>query len=133
MIDKLTGSITLNDGKIVLSSNLSKEKFEKSKLYSGGKLEPSYSLKSPQEINNKSFFVTLFFSNGNLKKMYLTEATKSTGWGDWSKEKELKKKQRHDEWLNSLFGGGPYSYPWGEIKSLYDKKGGVSLIIINYR
>lgn len=133
MIDKLTGNIALNDGKIVLSPNLSKEQFKKSHLYSGGKIEPSYSLKILQEINNKSFFVTLFFPNEFLEKIYLTEATKSTGWGDWSEEKELEKKQRHDKWLNSILGEGPYSYSWGEIKSLYDRKGGVSLVIIIYK
>ena len=71
------------------------------------------------------------FKNQRLQnaKIYLIN---SSSWSDWSEEKELQKKAKHDELLMRLLGKPPYRFSWGEVESIFDKRGGSSSIVINY-
>lgn len=132
MIDTSTGSININD--IVLSPKLTTDDFKNSTLYKGGSLERMYAIKEPKNISGKSFIVSVYFVNGYLKEiqLYLVEDKESSS-DDWSKNTEKDKKKVQDEWLKSLLGKGQYNYSWGHIESVYDPKGGFSLIIIRYK
>lgn len=132
MIDENFGSIILEDGKIVLNSNMSPGIFMATSLYKGGSVEPNYLLKDTHEINGKEFLITLYFNNEKLKKIHLSEAIKGLSWDNWSEEVEINKKKSHDQWLLSVLGNEPYNYSWGNIESIFDKKGCVSSIILRY-
>jgi hypothetical protein len=77
----------------------------------------------------------LCFLNNKLTeiRLYSEEIALGTSWLDFSEQKELERKKEHDKWLEFLIGKGPYLYSWGEIISVFDKKGGVSSKIIRYK
>jgi hypothetical protein len=53
-------------------------------------------------------------------------------WSDWSEERELARKAFHERWLTGEVGLGPGPYPWGEISSYFDPKGGFSAVTLSY-
>lgn len=53
-------------------------------------------------------------------------------WSDWSEERELARKAFHERWLAGEVGVGPGQYPWGEVTSYYDPKGGFSAVTLRY-
>jgi hypothetical protein len=135
MIDTKNGDIYINNSQIKLTLNLSVEQFKKTPLYSGENIKPFYSVKHSVHIANKNFKIALYFLNNKLKeiRLYSEEIALGTSWLDFSEQKELERKKEHDKWLENLIGKGPYLYSWGEIISVFDKKGGVSSIIIRYK
>ena len=56
----------------------------------------------------------------------------SAGWETWSREAEAARQALHDMVLRETLGPGPYRYPWGEVRSRYDERGGFSLISVRY-
>ena len=54
-----------------------------------------------------------------------------TSWSDWSRERELARKEAHDKWLNEVIGTRR-SFPWGSVSSDFDAKTGGSEITIEY-
>ncbi|RSD28496.1 hypothetical protein [Mesobacillus subterraneus] len=132
MIEKITGSIILDNENIVLSSGMSYETFLNTPLYKGGIVDKNYSLKDTQEISGKGFLVTLFFNEGKLKEVHLSEVINGLSWDNWSEDVEMTKKESHDQWLSTILGEEPYIYSWGQVESVFDKKGCVSSIIIRY-
>lgn len=135
MIDIKSGDIYINNSQIKLTSSLSEEQFMKTSLYSGGNTKPFYSVKHSVYIANKNFKIALYFLNNKLKeiRLYSEEIALGTSWLDFSEQKELETKKEHDKWLENVIGKGPFLYSWGEIISVFDKKGGVSSIIIKYK
>ncbi|MFV2050668.1 hypothetical protein ACEWK1_25300 [Metabacillus sp. YM-086] len=73
MIDKLTGAIILDNENIVLNSEMTPVTFMSTSLYKGGMVDNKYFLKDTEEINGKSFSLTLFFNNEKLKEVHLSE------------------------------------------------------------
>ncbi|NPC91997.1 hypothetical protein HOO54_07160 [Bacillus sp. WMMC1349] len=132
MIDKITGSVILENGSIVLNSKMSLEIFMTTSLYKGGTIDNNYLLKDTQEINGKSFSLTVFFNNGKLKEVHLSEIMNGLSWDNWTENIEMEKKKSHDQWLLSVLGKEPYHYSWGHVASIFDKKGCISLIILRY-
>lgn len=132
MIDKLTGSLVLENGNIDLNPSTSIESFMTTPLYKGGDIKTGYSLKNPEPINGKTFLITLYFVNEKIKEIHLSEVSGGLSWSDWTEDIEIKKKSSHDEWLVAILGKAPYQYSWGQIESVYDKKGCVSSIIVRY-
>ena len=62
----------------------------------------------------------------------MTNGDSLPSWENWSKEEQLKKKDKHDIWLKTNIGKPPYKYSWGEISSNYDPRSGSSMITIRY-
>lgn len=52
--------------------------------------------------------------------------------GNWTKEEEVTRKDKHDRWLHSKLGVPPYSYKWGKIESNFDPRSECSQIIVRY-
>jgi hypothetical protein len=138
MINTKDGSILIKNTHI--NSKFTKDKFLDSQLqnelkrldtYPGGYF--NYHLK-PQKIEEADFLVTLFYHNNQLVMiaLILVEENEVLRWETWSLEKEMHRKQKHDEWLFKIIGPAPYKYPWGLIESGYSKKSGVSNIVIRY-
>lgn len=132
MIDQLTGSIILDNGNIVLNSEMTLETFMTSSLYKGGMVDNNYILKDKQEINGKSFSLTLFFNNEKLKEVHLSKVINGLSWNNWTEDEEIAKKKSHDQWLLTVLGNESYHYSWGNVESVFDKKGCVSSIILRY-
>lgn len=132
MIDVKTGKVCLEDVSYSFEAGLTVDRFKQSALYDGGDVEHGYLLKEMHEIYNKMFFVSLYFLSGFLNSIHLSEDTPGESWIDWSLDIEMKKKKNHDEWLESMLGLPPYDYQWGHIVSVFDRKGGESIIVIRY-
>jgi len=132
MIDKITGSIILDNENTVLNSRMSAEIFMTTSLYKGGSIDTKYLLKDVQKISGKTFLITLFFYNGKLKEVHLSEVINGLSWDNWTEDVEIAKKKSHDQWLLTFLGKEPYDYSWGHVESIFDKKGCVSSIILRY-
>ncbi|WP_078552285.1 hypothetical protein [Bacillus alkalicellulosilyticus] len=132
MIDKETGSISFDNGNIALHSKMSIELFKTTSLYKGGSVDTSYLIKDTFKICEKPFLVTVFFNDRKLIEVHLSEVTNGKTWSNCIEELETVKKKSHDQWLLSVLGEAPYIYTWGQVESVFDKKGYVSSIIIRY-
>lgn len=86
MIDRITGSIILDNGNIVLNSKMTPETFMTSSLYKGRMVDNNYILKDKQEINGKSFSLTLFFNNEKLKEVHLSKVINGLSWNNWTED-----------------------------------------------
>ncbi|MDG5471457.1 hypothetical protein P6709_06835 [Jeotgalibacillus sp. ET6] len=133
MIDKITGSILLDNQKVVLNSRLSPENFMNTSLYQGEIIDTKYLIKDTKDINGKRFLITLFFISERLKEVHLSEVMNGISCSNWTEDIESEKKKSHDKWLLKILGNGPYVYSWGTVESTFDKKGAVSSIILRYR
>lgn len=132
MIDKVNGSIILDNGNII-NNNMTIESFmEDTTLYKGEGVRQCYTLKDSHYIDGKGFLITLYFDNGKLKEVHLSEVIVGLSWNDWTEDIEFDKKRSHDNWLLSILGKGPYRFLWGQIESVFDKKGCLSSIIVRY-
>ena len=88
-----------------------------------------------QPMGDETFFVALYFYGKKLESIDLAIAAPELGasWDDWSEEKEMKRKEKHDVWLIAQTGCASHVYDWGEIDSAYDPRSGGSSITIRYR
>jgi hypothetical protein len=87
-----------------------------------------------QMLFGRQFRVSLGFRRGKLATVELFQvgAESKASWDEWSKHEELERKASHDTWLLSMLGPPPYAYPWGEIASQHDPRGGYSCIVVRY-
>ena len=138
-IDARTGEVRLPSG--VLGPALTHAAFLGSPLCAGAKdwvvNEPWHSYQLPRiPIRATELIVTLYFEGERLTQVDLFDADPafgSSGWEDWSEDKELARKARHEEWLSDVFDAPLGKYPWGMIASTYDARSGSSNIILAYR
>ncbi len=139
MINVNNGHITIKGKNYIIRPNQSMQEFEKSDLYRDVlnkqvSIYPNYYIK-PQMIGDKNFIITIFFNKQkkiNLVNLGLLNSKEIPSWESWSEQKELKRKEEHDKWLEVNFGKPPYRYEWGEIISNYDPRVGSSMITIRY-
>jgi hypothetical protein len=139
MMDNGTGEIAFDSGESV-GPALTLKVFLASPL-AGGSASPVpggspwsiFNLGS-RDIGGQMFVATLRFEDDALRMVELSmaPATASSSWDDWSEEKELAAKARHDVWLEAQLGSLPWWRPWGEVTSSYDPRGGASTIQIIY-
>lgn len=82
-------------------------------------------------IGKTNFAARIFFKQGQLwmLSLYLVDGS---SWSNWSEEEEMRRKAKHDEFLNQELGNPPYVFSWGKVESIFDRKGGSSSIVINY-
>lgn len=137
-IDRRTGAITLPRG--VLEPALTRGVFLASPMAEGVEIfvqnEPWCSYKLARvPVGAREFIVVAFFHDQQLTHVNLMDvdpAFGSSDWTDWSEEKEINRKARHEEWLREI--GVPVgNYSWGSVASEYDQRSGGSDIIITYR
>lgn len=82
---------------------------------------------------NMAASVCFYKSNLNIITFSNTDSSLGSSWEDWSKEKELERKNSHNQWLQKVLGNPPYEYDWGSIKSDYDEKSAFSIIMVNFK
>jgi len=143
MIDKDTGILKLNE--LTVSPSITCEEFLSSSVgkKAGIFLEntPFCSYRLEMELPDEKrkagkWSVILYFSGNTIEMVSLTvlDDMYGTSWDDWSEEKEMERKKYHDEWLEFYIDlKSPYSFPWGEIISVYDSRTGGSSIFIKYK
>ena len=91
----------------------------------------SYSFRC--RILNRDWALGLTFKGETLHTVAMALATANESWSNWSEAEERRKLAEHDELLNTALGAPPYTYPWGQIRSTFDRKTGGSSISIQYR
>ncbi|GGI12921.1 hypothetical protein [Gottfriedia solisilvae] len=148
MIQKEIGNITTSLG--IINSNLKVDEFKKTELFNnvGGFIDhdnghKNYTIKNVK-IDKHSFIIKLYFLNDRLKLtslVYVSEKNnEELSWSDWSLEKELKRKEFHDNLITKWLGRRNlksnnyvvFKYKWGSVSSAYDIKSQSSSICINY-
>jgi hypothetical protein len=140
MIDIDNGDIYINNGNFVIKKGLSKNNFINSNLFNevlhqDDDIYTRYFIK-PQLIGNDYFFINLYFDSKNILQLVDISMLDDDGswpiWENWSEEKELSRRERHNKWLEDNIGKNQYKYSWGSISSTYDPRSGASSITINY-
>ncbi len=136
MIDAQTGQVTI--GRFVVTRDLQRDDFVSSAFYASG-----YET-SPQQgwyiANAKSqrdkgdeFAINLLFKGQRLAAVHIARADAAFGtdWSNWSQKAELARKLAHDVLLEHDLGNAR-DFAWGSVESVFDAKGGGSLIVIRY-
>lgn len=138
-INDKTGTVTLPEIDAFISPSLSRYVFLSTPSFQGASVvvrnEPwcSYDL-PPIPLPETNLYVRFQFHDQRLTDVSLTHSAPQFGssWADWSEERELARKAFHESWLARELHLSPGYFPWGEIVSCYDAKGGSSFIIIRY-
>ena len=138
-INEDTGCITLPEIDAVISSSLSRSRFLQTAAFSAASVsvrnEPwcSYRLPSIPQPDTE-LFIVLQFHGEQLLSLNLSHSAArfGTSWADWSEERELALKAFHERWLLGNLRLHLGDYPWGDISSCYDAKGGSSFITVRY-
>lgn len=78
--------------------------------------------------------VSVYFKGEFLDSIHfsVSGAEYGSSWGDWSEEKEMKRKSANDAWLQKYELTPGQTYSWGSVWSGYDPKGGFSSIVVRY-
>jgi hypothetical protein len=141
MLDPETGALRFDEPKVTLGADLTLTSFLQSTLAKtigdklvGGEGYQTFWFKQHHASGGLTLAVGLCFQNERLENVELQndDPAFGTSWDDWSEAKELSRKQSHDRWLNKCVGGRR-NFPWGEVWSGYDERGGSSSIVIRYR
>jgi hypothetical protein len=135
---RLSDGVVELDGGVLVSSALTEADFlaaapSAEGLVANG-IYRSYSLPSTC-LAGEDFGLSIFFADGSITELHLvTRDTAWKNWNEWSEKAVTADKAKHDAWLLRVIGhAAPYDFPWGEILSVYDRKGGFSLIIMRYK
>ena len=80
-----------------------------------------------------TFIFTGTFKNGLILNLEFcnTDPIFGESWSEWTKEKELARKQTHDQFLRNVLGNQD-TFSWGWVYSVFDDKAGYSYIGIKY-
>ena len=77
-------------------------------------------------------FLRLSFHDQTLVAVFLsTSDQRQLSWGDWSEEREVAAKRRHDQFLDEQFGSRR-TFPWGRVESYVEPRLKESMIAIEY-
>jgi hypothetical protein len=138
-LDEYTGGIMLPEIGASISASLLCSQFLQTLAFAGASVldqnEPWCSYRLPEIAQAGSrLCVVLQFHGEQLQSLTLYHDADrfGTSWSDWSEERELARKAFHEDWLTRELGIRLGHYPWGDISSNYDPKGGSSSIIIRY-
>jgi hypothetical protein len=134
------GDISPTDSNIKIEKGLSKSDFEKSNLRNQVLDYQEYGYTryyiKPQLIDNDEFIMVLLFNPEGIIEFVQLGLTKNGAiptWDNYSKDIEIDKKGKHDQWLKRKVGNPPYKFSWGEVSSNYDPRSGSSMITIKYK
>jgi len=136
MIDRATGTLSIENCPLVVGPELTRGEFLASSL--GDDAQPVIeheewsSFQASIFIAHEPFVLTLYFKGQTLAEAHLCLKTGESGWNSWSEDVETRRKALHDEYLSQWFGSPPYQYRWGEVVSVYDERSGASEIIARY-
>ena len=136
MIDTQTGRIYFDDGLIVSPSTVVKDLagFEDFKLTVDNGPWKSFSIRkiliAEQEIS-----LSIAFYNNLISSLEMACSIDGyDSWENYSLEKEADRMKLNDQLFEKLTGlKPPQDFHWGSIKSLFDPRGGCSVLFIKYK
>ncbi len=138
-IDEHSGAIRLLEMPQTIDADTTRESFAESPLGAQGKLsnqfEPFRTFNCRLNLTDgESLVVQLQFCESMLAGVTLCLDSKAFGesWGDWTMEKEMQRKARHDEILAASGVENDRKYKWGAACSFYDERSGGSSIYVSY-
>ena len=88
-----------------------------------------------QPIGGTKVMLNLHFHQGRLESIHLAVSDRSlygASWDGWAEAKEKQRAEDTKEWL-SRAGYPPGTYPWGDVWTGYDTKGGSGGAVIRFR
>jgi hypothetical protein len=142
IFDRDMGTLTLYDS-LVIRPNLTRQEFEASEL--ARRSEPlvnnppwmSYALPKGTR-KGREVGAQIYFEGERLQRVDLIFARIDgpKSWAEWTRENEMEIQRYHDALLLEEFGPPEhdrYRFEWGEVASVYDDKGGFSLIAVVYK
>lgn len=135
-INPTTGELQIGRPGSSVGSNLTKADFlasvegQTARLSVAGLDFATYAISVKDDLGE--FLLRLVFKGQKLDTVSVTKGDSTCNWSDWSEENEMRTKAEHDRLLATILGAPPYRFPWGEIVSDYDPRGGASTISIRY-
>jgi hypothetical protein len=137
MLNTNTGGLSIKG--VTLGPTFTKNEFNNSVLVHDVLKEDNYGYTryqlNPQSIWGERWAILLYFNQKQILEIIslsLQDDEKMQSWKNWSEEKELQKKTKHDLLLAQYLGSPPYQYHWGQISSQYESRSGSSHITIRY-
>lgn len=115
-IDQADGSVVFASGSI--HPGMDKAAFLKSALGSkSGQWFVNGSFETYRFLPEPGIVATTDFRDGRLLNVSILFTLPDDSEDNLSMERELQRKQRHDEWLRASLGDPPYRYNWGHVSS----------------
>lgn len=138
VLDCNNGNIIL--GELIIRPHMSFSNFKKNisqdKILSCEITNSVNLLIKPLKYDNKFFIMRLYFDICDEKlmlcHMIVQDNDDISSWETWSREKELKKKEKNDIWLLNETNRINFSYKWGRVRSIYNELEGSSYIVFEY-
>lgn len=148
LIDRQTGALMLPTGSI--GRDLTRAAFLSSPMGAQARCDDKGTLGmsaylGPQPVDDLVFGVELHFVGEQLRgySLWLDDPRYGTSWDDYSEGKQRAQRDAHDAWLLSTLGPGDrgpipqgrelrYTFPWGEVWSTFDARGGSSTIGVRF-
>ena len=115
-INQADGSVVFASGSI--DPAMDKAEFLKSPL--GSKSEQWFvngSFETYRFLPEPGIVATTDFRDGRLLNVSILFSMGDDSEDNLSLERELQRKQKHDEWLRETLGEPPYRYNWGHVTS----------------
>jgi hypothetical protein len=149
VIDRHTGALVLPTG--IVERDLARSAFLSSPMGAQARCDDMHTLGmsayvGPQSVDGLVFRVELHFWGEQLRgySLWLDDPRYGTSWDDYSEEKQLAQRDAHDAWLVATLDPGErepsprgpelrYTFPWGEVYSTFDARGGSSPIGVRFR
>jgi len=139
MIDRDTGTITFDEPPVVITADLTRDRFLAEPWAASAKdhvvNEPWHSWSLPDDCVSGEirFGVTLFFHEQSLHSvnLFVVDEQFGTSWSDWSEDKERARADAGDAWLKMSLGR-KRSFGWGSVGSHYDPKSAFASINVLY-
>lgn len=134
MMNAATGEVLFDTGE-ALGPSLTRSAFLASPLAVGATALGAGFALARRDIGGEAFVPTLWFDGEPLARLELSMVmpTEATSWDDYSEDRELARKAKHDAWLAGQLGPLPWQFTWGNVTSEFDPRGGSSTIVITYR
>lgn len=136
-IDTDSGALVAAEGTITASST--KTQFLMSPLFDMGgwtnERDGWYAAGSIRlNLSGEEFGASVLFRHEQVHSigLWIEDPQYGTSWNDYTEEKELARKARHETWLNANVPDWRQEFRWGAIWSGFDTKGGFSSILIQY-
>jgi hypothetical protein len=135
LIDRVTGKLKIISRNWEFGPDLTLENFQAAESSKSAnrisKISPHYKLRTVLASGWHCGLI-LMFVNNSLNEVLLGFSEKELDWSDWSKEGELRRKERHDGFLREQLGPPPYVFGWGRVMSVIDPHNSTAHITIRY-
>lgn len=126
MIDTSNGELKINN-ELIVHPNYQFDDFKKTKYYTGQDGIRIIYLEQVQKIDNRNFYVSLFFRENKLYSVSLINYDQGI-----SEPNEIDRKVIHDQILEENNIENNVDYDWGKVISEYDPRSNISSIDIFY-